>query len=204
MDRLAWMLIAGLAVAQAQVNGPNAPSGAAIQIDYPTERHQKNKAGRDGAGLCVFTSISQACDWQDIGVLADMRDWMTKFPGGGYPEKVKEFIARKCREAGKPEPEYVQIEGRELEALRAATKNGWLPCVTYGVSPTGRYGGKKIAHMVNLPHAEGNWFAVLDNNYPGAYEWMSEAQFLKSYTATSNKGWSIIFFGGAPTPPPSN
>lgn len=60
------------------------------------------------------------------------------------------------------------VEGSDLERLKLACRTGRMPGVTYAFSPTGRYGGARIAHMVNLVHADDQWFAVLDNNYPGA------------------------------------
>jgi hypothetical protein len=201
------LLVAALIAATAtgaKVNGPTSPSGKPIQLDYPVDRHQKNKAGRDGAGLCVFTSLGQAADWQHITPLVDMRDWMTKYPGGGYPSKVTEYIKKKCKDAGVEVPEYVQVENNDLDILRQACRNGWMPCITYGVSPTGRYGGKSIAHMVNLAHAEGDEFAVLDNNYPGTFEWMNAKEFSRSYAQGRGKGWAVIFYAPGPPPPPMN
>ncbi len=99
-SRLLLAALIAVTATGAKVNGPTSPTGAPIQLDFPVDRHQKNKAGRDGAGLCVFTSLGQAADWQHLDALRDMRDWMTKYPGGGYPSKVTEFIARKCKEAG--------------------------------------------------------------------------------------------------------
>jgi hypothetical protein len=151
-----------------------------------------------------ITSLGQAADWQHIEALRDMRDWMTHYPGGGYPTKVTEFIKKKCHEAHVEEPEYVQVESMDMDILKLATRNGWMPCITYGISPTGRYGGKSIAHMVNLVHAEGNEFAVLDNNFPGTFEWMNEAEFSRSYKQGRGKGWAVIFYAPGPPPAPRN
>ncbi len=203
-SRLLIAAVIGITAAGAKVNGPTSPTGVPIQLDFPTDRHQKNKAGKDGSGLCVFTSLGQAADWQHIETLRDMRDWMTHFNGGGYPSKVTEYIQKKCTEAHVDVPEYVQVESGDLDVLRVACKNGWMPCITYGVSPTGRYGGKTIAHMVNLVHAEGDEFAVLDNNYPGTFEWMSAAEFSRSYKQGRGKGWCVIFYAPGPPPAPRN
>ncbi len=43
------------------------------------------------------------------------------------------------------------------------------------------------------------WWCVLDNNYPDSYEWMSENQFLRTYTG-GGQGWCVIF--GTPAGPP--
>lgn len=191
---------------EASVGGNTAPDGTPIQCDLPGDLHLKNIGGRDGAGLCVFTSLAHAARWQAVRLLEDFRDWMRQYPGGGYPSKVEKMITKKAQESGQPEPEYVQIEGTDLEMLRMACRTGRMPCVTYSFSPTKRYGGARIAHMVNLVHADdkGN-FGVLDNNYPGAdkIEWMSEAEFKKTYTG-GRQGWSVILLSPPPPPVPRN
>lgn len=190
----------------AKVGGTLAPDGKTeMQCDLPAALHLKNVGGSDGAGLCVFTSISHSARWQGIAALADFRDWMRKYPGGGWPEKVDQMIDKICREKGVAKPDYVQVEGQDLEILRKACSSGRMPGVTYSFSPTGRYGGGRIAHMVSLVHADGQWFCVLDNNFPGAdqYEWMSPDEFRKSYTG-GRSGWAIIFLAPGPPPPPRN
>src|SRR4051812_23148361 len=95
-------------VAKAVVAGNVAPDGTEIQIDLPAERHLKNKGGSDGSGLCVFTSIQHSADWQSVLPLQDFRDWMTRRPGGGYPQKVEKMIDALCKEKGVPVPDYLQ------------------------------------------------------------------------------------------------
>jgi hypothetical protein len=77
--------------------------------------------------------------------------------------------------------------------------------VTYSSSPTGRYGGSRIAHMVSLVHADDRWFAVLDNNYPGAnlIEWMTPQEFQRTWTGMGG-GWAVILLAPPPPPPPVN
>lgn len=192
---------------------PVAEDGTPVQIDLPKSLHLRNKGGSDsprgpgyGSGLCVFTSLNHSAYWQNIWILQDFRDWMTHFPGGGYPAKVDSMIARLCKDRHAAKPKYLQSETNNLDILRLAIKTGRMPCITYYHSPTGRYGGSRISHMVNLvsagtgkgPDGKG-WWTVLDNNYPGSYEWMSEAEFLRTASG-GNKIWSVIFL--SPTPPP--
>lgn len=187
----------------AQVGGAVAPDGnTEINCDLPAALHLKNCGGSDGAGLCVFTSIAHSGRHQNVTQLEDFRDYMKKYPGGGYPQKVDKMIAQLCQERGVPKPAYVQVEGKDLEILKLASKTGRMPAVTYSFSPTGRYGGSRIAHMVSLPHASDQWFCVLDNNYPGAdkYEWMTPAEFQRTYTG-GGSGWAVILL--APPPPPA-
>ncbi len=189
-----------LTLVGANVAGPIAPDGTEIQCDLPASQHLKNIGGSDGAGLCVFTSISHQARWQGVDVLANFRNWMHSKPGGGYPEKVDAMIQRICKEKQATVPNYIQVEGDDLETLNLALKTGRMPCVTYSFSPSGRYGGQRIAHMVNLAHLDSKWAAVLDNNFPGTYEWMTPAEFQKTYAP----GWAVILLDAPPPPIPHN
>lgn len=195
------------------VGGPVAPDGTEIQCDLPDELHMKNCGGSDGAGLCVFTSLNHSAYFQNIPVLQDFQQWMRKYPGGSWPDKTARMIEKRAKEAGKQAPEFIQIEGKDLEILKLACKTGRMPGVTYSFSPTGRYGGGRISHMVSLAAAGAGaekgkgpggrgWFCVIDNNYPGRnqIEWLSEQLFLRTYTG-GGQGWSVIF--RAPCPPPT-
>lgn len=186
----------------AKVGNSVAPDGKTeINCDLPGDLHRKNTASK-GLGLCVFTSIHHAAMWQDVKALQEFPRWVTEkgIPGGSYPEKTAKLIKQICADKGVPEPEYIQVEGGDLEILKRACKSGRMPGVTYSHSPTGRYGGQKISHMVSLPHADDQFFAVLDNNYPGAdaYEWMTPDEFRRTYAP----GWAVILLSpGAPLPP---
>ena len=187
----------------ANVGGTVAPDGSEIDIDLPMSQQLSNKGGRDGAGLCVFTSVNNAANWQGVPILRDLRDWMTKYPGGGTPDKLDKMIRRKCQEAGVPVPQYIQVEGLDLAILKEACAAGRMPSVTYGISPTGRYGGRPIGHMVNIQNA-GKYYAVLDNNYictpqkPNNIEWLTEEEFIRSHK--HGGAWSVILL--SPPPPP--
>lgn len=141
---------------------------------------------------------------QNVPALLEFPKWLIQkgIPGGGYPQKVADLIPQIAKDRGMPTPDYIQVEGGDLEILKLAAKTGRFPCVTYAVSPTGRYSGQRIAHMVNAPAAGagGKWWAVLDNNYVGAdaYEWMSESEFARAYAP----GWAVILLNPGPPPPP--
>ncbi len=185
-----------------KVNGRQFEDGTQIQCDLPADLHLKNCGGNDGAGLCVFTSISHSARWQGVDLLADFRDWMRQHPGGGYPQKVDQMIQQIAKEKGLPVPRYIQVEGNDLQVLRAACRTGRLPGVTYSFSPTGRYGGGRISHMVSLVHADEKHFVVLDNNYPGDtnYEWLSPEEFQRTYSGGGG-GWCVILLDSPPPPP---
>jgi hypothetical protein len=189
--------------AEAKVGGDVAPDGVPVQVDLPPDLRMHNTGGRDGAGLCVFTSINHAAIWQDIEALMDFQKWMKSKPGGGYPEKVAAMITRKCKELAVPEPRYIQVEGDDLEPIRVALKTGRMPCITYSFSPSGRYGGQRIAHMVNCVHDLNGYFGILDNNYPENIEWLNESEFKRTYSGAGG-GWTIIFLDPGPPPPPRN
>lgn len=187
-----------------KVGGETSPDGTVeIAADLPARLHLKNIGGSDGAGLCVFTSLSHSALWQGIAVLCDFRDWMHKYPGGGYPQKVSAKIKQICAERGVAEPSYIQVQGADIEILKLACKSGRMPGVTYSYSPTGRYGGQGIDHMVSLVYCDDRWAAVLDNNYPGSYEWMPTATFRQVYTRRGG-GWAVIFLAPMPPAPPHN
>jgi hypothetical protein len=208
---LAFVALMGYAelIDAAKVGGKVSPAGVEIDVDLPAEHHLRNKGGSDGAGLCVFTSIDHAARWQRVDALIGFRDYMTKFPGGGYPEKVKQYVSKLSKSRNLPEPAYIQIFGAvedDLKILEAACKSGRFPSITYGISPTGRYGGRRIAHMVSMPHCdlEKGEFCVLDNNHPGidAYEWMNKTEFIRAYTSGGRAGWSVILLDNGPPPVP--
>lgn len=205
------LILAAPIVYAASVGGNKAPDGKTeIHCDLPGSEHLKNKGGSDGSGLCVFTSIDHSARWQQVPQLIGFRDWMTKHPGGGYPSKVTKMISLICKERGMPEPAYIQVEGADLEVLKKACASGRMPGVTYCFSPTGRYGGSRIAHMTSLVHADEKYFAILDNNYvqPGVpadkeIEWLSPEEFKRTYTGGGG-GWAVILLSSGPPPVPRN
>jgi hypothetical protein len=177
------------------LGGPTAPDGKTeVTCDLPVSERMKNVGGRDGAGLCVFTSIQNAARYQNELRLANFQAQMRQEPGGGYPAKVDAMIAR----YGKGTP-YVQYEGKDPAILKAALAGGRMPSVTYnGHDP--HYRGT-IAHMVNLIHLDDHYAVVLDNNFIGANElvWLSPADFYQRWRGNGG-GWAVVLL--APPPPP--
>lgn len=189
----------------ASVGGNVAPDGTEIQIDLPDRFHTKNTASHN-LGLCVFTSIHHSAIWQDVPQLIDFPKWMIQksIPGGGYPQKVAALIPQICKDKGMPTPDYIQVENDDLEILKLACKTGRMPCVTYCYSFSGRYGKQKIAHMVNISHCDDKYVCVLDNNFPGIsqYEWLTPAEFQKTYSGMGG-GWAVILLNPGPPPIPT-
>src|SRR5205085_738897 len=119
-------------------------------------------------------SVWHCALWQSVTEINDFRDWMKSKPGGSYPEKFEATLSQFCKERGIPCPGYVQHTGGDEEFLELAMKTGRAVGVTYcGVDGPGRYGSEVIGHMVTLSHLDKDWAAILDNNYPGTWLWMS-------------------------------
>lgn len=165
----------------------------------PAHQKRKNVGGRDGAGLCVFTSIEYASRWQNEPRLADFQTKMRVELGGGWPDKVDKMIAKYGKGVG-----YVQHTGGDLEFLRAALKSGRMPAVTYnGHDPN--YGKRSIAHMVNIIYLDDQWAAITDNNFPGENQivWMSVAAFKQRWMGNGG-GWAVVLLSPPPPPVPHN
>lgn len=200
--------------------GPAAPDGTVAICDLPRSLRAKNIGSPPprfpndprSLGCCVFRSIDHAAHWQNLPALHGFPEWMVAngIPGGGYPSKVDQLIPKICADRGHPVPDYIQVESNDLEILKLACKTGRMVCSTYWFSPTGRYRGQTISHMVNTVHADDDWFAVLDNNHVEALEWMTPDEYRKVYQGPASAmrrdptGWSIIFLAPPPPPLPRN
>lgn len=201
----------GCSVAQRQpvgaisgtVGGPISPDQKhEVDCDLPLSERKRNTGGRDGAGLCVFTSIEHSARFQNEPLLMNFQRDMRQERGGGYPEKVDTMIAKYGRGT-----RYVQYEGADDAILEAAIRSGRMPSVTYdGRDP--HYGNRRIAHMVSLvayDRASG-WAAVLDNNYIGERElvWLRIDDFLDRWRGGGSFGWAVVLLQPPPPPPPRN
>jgi len=177
-------------------------SGREVMIDLPAERHLRNRGGLSrrgpgtGSGLCVFTSAEMASDWSNFTPLIGLRDWMAaNRPGGGWPEKVRDIFA----ERAPGWTHYVQATGNQsgIALMDWAMANGRMACVTYGA-----------AHMVNLVHLDaadspGPRAAILDNNRPWVFQWMSREEFLRRWRR-SGSGWAFVLLEPPPPPVPES
>ena len=211
---LTLLALANYPKAEAQSGIPHLPcvtdsprlcEGVEVSCDYPATRHRKNIGGRDGAGLCVFTSVQHAADWQHLQPLGnDFQKWMSKQPGGGWPEKLTKMVREFCSDTKEPMPDMLQNVNGDLNLLTEAVNKGYLAGITYCRSPTGRYGGQTIAHMINCMGARlgpnKDIWCVMDNNFPGSYEWMDEKDFVRSFRGNGGN-WFVIFLD-KPQPPP--
>lgn len=176
---------------------PASPSGVRATADLPATQHMRNVGGRDGAGLCVFTSIQHAAYWQSVHTLDGFREYMRSQLGGGYPSKVDAMLAAFCRQKGVPVPPYAQHTGGDDSFLELALRTDRMPSVTYD----GRddFYRSNVYHMVNLSHLDSTRAAIIDNNRPGLWLWMSRADFLGRWRG-SGGGWAVVLLD--PPPPP--
>lgn len=191
---------------ESKVGGRTSPDGKeAIAIDLPASQHLRNKAGTDGLGLCVWTSITISGDWCNEDALRTLQQQMTREKGGGWPERVDDVLPRLA-----PGVQYVQYTGRDPGIIQTAIRSGRMPCVTYGYSPryvAPRNPSGRIAHMVNCVHYSANWVAVLDNNFPGddQYEWMAPSEFMRRWMlGNPGGGWVVLPLRCGPSPIPVN
>jgi hypothetical protein len=178
---------------KAAVNGP-VHDGVEVDVDLPLSQHVKNfGAPADGQGLCVFASLDMAARWHRVRPLIDVIHKINQ--GGGYPEKVDAVMRQVA-----PGVLYEQYEGTDPRFLDRAIGAGSAVCVTYGYGE--RYGMQTIYHMVLLVHLDADRAAIIDNNFPGTFEWMSRDEFLRRWVHPTGKGWAVALLAPPPPPPP--
>lgn len=192
---------------------------------------------KDWSGLSVPTAVEVAARFDGIGKLYGFQEWCKNIEGCGTPELIDkaivEFLDRENPDVNvvNPDRQFTvrHLHGKDelFKELMDALCEKRVPCVTYGYSPTYRYGAKgpllvanegivsnamyklgfrqprpiPIAHMVNLCHLDSRWAAVWDSNFPNAgYEWLPTSQFFDVFAdRESGKGWAIIL--DTPRPP---
>lgn len=162
-----------------------------VMMDLP--RHQMLRNLPNGGGCCVWASIDMMSRWQNftpmIGVLND------KLGPANADDVVKAFKRRAPGFQG-----YVQATGpKSVPLIDWAMKTGRIAAVTYGYGE--RY-GQNIRHMVIVVHLdpEGTPNAracVMDNNFPGSYEWMPRNEFIRRHQLMG--AWTVVLL---PPPPP--
>jgi hypothetical protein len=200
-----WLALASAIVAPLyggpQAGGP-AYDGQSVTCHFPTAEHLANKTGRDGLGLCVFTSLDHAARWANEPLLIGLRDHMTTQEGGGWPEKVDRVIHQRAQAGNTRWAGYLQHTGGDVEFLKKALRTGRYPCVTYAGSDGVFYRGP-IHHMVNLAYLGERLAAIQDNNFPGRWLWLPTDAFLQRWRA-SGGGWAIVLLKAGPPPIPVN
>jgi hypothetical protein len=202
------LVLAGSLLAFENTKTPVSPKGTRAVVDLPGTLHCQNTTGYDRLGLCVFTSGRVAGRFQNIPELEGFQSWMERQPGGGTPDKFAKMLEAYCRQKGIGVPPYVQHTGGDVSFLELCFKTGRAPCMTYcGVDNL--YRGP-IAHMVNGAHMDDDEAAIIDNNRPGVWVWMTPKQFVnrwkgfddngRDYRRSHGGGWAYVFLGPPPNP----
>lgn len=209
----ALFLAAPLTLAQigdtsSKVAGP-VYDGQQLTVDLPPQEQIRNIGSKkDGAGMCVFSSIEMAALAQGLEQMRGWRNWCAEnYTGGGWPARVDQLLEAWWKHKGIDPIPYYQYEGRDPEAvLSLIDRTGRMACITYGWSP--RY-GQQIAHMTCCPSFRGKFGVCLDNNFVAKkvgdkwveeYEWMDRAELCRRTKIGSGSAW--IFCWLTPPPPP--
>ncbi|HEX4613996.1 MAG TPA: hypothetical protein VH092_37790 [Urbifossiella sp.] len=170
---------------------PVSPHGTRAVIDLPVSQHLRNVGGSDGAGLCVGTSLTHSARFQGVRELDGFRPWLQGRPGGSYPEKLAADLKEYCGLKGVPVPRYVMGTGVDTRLMELAYQTRRCPAITH-----------TAAHMVSGMHLDSTEGAILDNNYPGRWEWASTSRYVDVYSQAprGRYGWVVVLL--APPPPP--
>lgn len=175
------------------------PDGKVLEAmcDLPPAQHVRNIAApKDGLGNCVWASMDMAARWSNYHPLIGIINKVEY--GGGYPEKVEKII--KQFGAG---VEVVQYEGNDLAFIELALKTGRIACTTFGYSS--RYGGAaSIQHMVITVYLDNAYACVIDDNFPGTWEWMTRAEYEWRFRHPNRQGWAYVLVCPPPPPIPVN
>jgi len=172
---------------------PVHPGGTRATVDIPGDQHIRNIGGSDGAGLCVGTSNEVAGRWQNLGELAGFQKWLSKRPGGSYPEMLEKDLKTFASSKGVAVPRHVQHTGGDVEFLRRAVKTRRMTSITYG-GHDNFYGEQGIAHMVNCAHLDGKLGAIIDNNEPTNWRWMNDTQLVNRWLGKRDNGQPIYVY----------
>lgn len=200
----------------AVLGGLTSPDGKeTIMLDLQPHLRLKNTGGMGprgpgtGAGLCVFTSINHAAFVQNVRCLQDLQKRMTREPGGGYPQKVDQYLGKFCPELSGKYSQLASLKATpdDMALLRDVLESGRLPCITYDGTLDPHYNYQHIEHMLNLVHLSPNWAAVLDNNFIGDKDivWMTPAGLAWMLTAAHTRpGWVCVLHAPGRLPIPRN
>ena len=158
-------------------------------LAVPKDGRPRNVGGRDGAGLCVFTSCQYAGWYLGEPELKVFQKKMRQEPGGGTPKKLEAMMRKYCPGAFQ---RMVQYEGADPKVIELAHRTGRPVCITWGGN-----------HMLNSVHLDSTRGCIVDNNNPDKYQWFSRETYLRS--ARQGGGmWVVVFLKSPPPPPPFN
>jgi hypothetical protein len=151
---------------------PILPDGKPIMLVLPASEHMSNVGGSDGAGLCVYTSVTLSAKWHNITGAYNLRKFAEGRPGGSYPEKLAADIKTYSTRYHVTLPNYVQHTGGDDAFLDLCMLTRRYPGITYS-GKDDFYRGP-IAHMVNLVSLDKAYGSIQDNNRAG--KWTSDTR----------------------------
>jgi hypothetical protein len=168
------------AAARAETRGgPISPDGRVLITAYlPLNQRMFNRGGSDGAGLCVYTSVTMAARYQREERLLGLREYSEKRAGGSWPEKLARDI-----ETVAPGVPWLNYEGSSFEVVKAALASERMASISIP------------GHMLNVVYADDRWVCLLDNNdiYDRSTKrdskliWLTPAEFRRKWT-----GWAVV------------
>lgn len=169
---------------------PLLPDGKVIQDPLPASEHMRNVGGSDGAGLCVYTSVTLSAKWHNLSEMYGLRKFAEGRPGGSYPEKLASDIKTYAARNNVKAPDYVQHTGGDDGFLDLVLQTRRYPGITYA----GRddFYDSTIAHMVNMVHLDANYGTIQDNNRPGKWTTDTRQKMLNRWKGLDDNGKPLI------------
>lgn len=176
--------------------------GVTAQVPIPAEFHLRNEGGRDEAGLCVITSNTSNGWYQDVPEFVDAKTskvWRLakQKDGGYYPAKLKDLFD----EAG-VKTAWIQAEGSAAELIPVIKHylDLGIP-VSTTMAFSQRYISSEIPdgmihHMIQTVHVGAGLACIIDNNFPGTYLWVTEAEYARRLV-DGQAGWIVVLLWGA-------
>ena len=122
---------------------------------------------KDGAGMCVASSIQGLMNNQEIFGYQEFREWAAHRPegGGAGPSKVDMYFREYPKAKNTPPVQYVSVEGEgTLELIKSALKSGRGVAATDGGDKT--FYRQYVYHMTNIVKYDevSNTVWIVDNN----------------------------------------
>lgn len=200
---------------------PLFPDGTRVQLALPAKHHMQNVGGSDGAGLCVYTSVTLSAVYQNIPEVYNLRKFAEGRPGGSYPEKLAADLKTYAQRYNVTLPSYVQHTGGDDAFLDLCVQTGRMPGITYAGMDD--FYDSPILHMVNLTHLDAKRGAIQDNNRAGKwttdtrqkvlYRWkglddngrdllVPVRQGLRTVWVPAGGGWAFVWLTAPPPPRP--
>ena len=190
-----WLGLGGALLAWDTKADPTLPNGKTLQLPLPASEHMMNTGGSDGAGLCVYTSVTLSAHWHNITDAYNLRKFAEGRPGGSYPEKLASDLKTYSLRYNVTLPTYVQHTGGDDSFLDLCMKTRRYPGITYAGQDD--FYRQTIAHMVNLVNLDANYGTIQDNNRAGKWTTGTRSQLLNRWKGLDDNGRPLRLGGQA-------